>query len=500
MDGLGKRVIGSLAWSGAGQVARQVVTIVIGILLARALGPTEFGLFAMLAVFIGFADMCLELGLGSALVQRQAIDERHRSSVFWFTLVAGVAVGGLWLVAAPAVAAFYDRPVLVPLATALSVSFVLGSIKCVPLALAMRSLSFKKLAVIEVLGSVLAGAVALVMAWRGAGAWCLVAQLLIRHTVVAALLWGSSGWRPKMMFSPSALREVIGFGGSVVGFRVTDYLSMRFDHLVIGRLISPLSLGAYSKAQDLVSLPLKQINAAASRVMFPALAAIQSNRGRVRKAYCRALGLVALAAFPMMIGAAVVAEPLILALLGEAWAPVVPIFQLLCIAGVSQSIGVTTGWIFLSQGRADLMFRWGVAAAILRITAVLIGVRWGVMGVATGQMIASYLLLYPAFAIPGRLIDLTFGDVLRVVRAPLACATAMAAVTLGIDYGLPPDASPWLVLAIEIPATGRWLACFAWSRTGSSLASSRRASPSPPAREPPPDPVPRPPAGMIRPR
>jgi len=444
------RVAGALLWTGSAQVARQGLTILIAILLARMLGPAEFGRFAMLAIFVGLAEVLFD-GFGSALVQRPNLDDRQTSSVFWFVGCLALVTTGVWILAVPGVVALYGSPQLASLAFLLSGNFILAAARSVPMALHTRAMRFRPIAIAEITATLIAGAAALFLALRGAGAWALAAQLLLRNAIVAAVLWYTARWRPRLTFSPAVLKEVLDFGGHLSLFRIVTYGSSRLDRLVIGSVFGAASLGAFTKAHELMLLPLKQINAVVSRVMFPALSSIQSNPERVRSIYLRGVASIVLLVAPVMLGGSVLAEPLVIALLGESWADTVPLLRVFFLIGLSHCMGMTTGWIFLSQGATRLMLMWGIFAALVRGGALVIGLRWGPMGIAVAHLVLDHgILLYPVFVIPGRLIGMSFLDVVRAVRAPLLCSGVMAVIVAAAGAALPPTIGPWAQLAIQI--------------------------------------------------
>jgi O-antigen/teichoic acid export membrane protein len=186
--------------------------------------------------------------------------------------------------------------------------------------------------------------------------------------------------------------------------------------------------------------------------MFPALSRVQTDIIRVKRIYLRAISLIALVTFPVMLGLFVTADHFVLTLFGAQWQAVIPVLRILSLLGLSQSIGTTTGWIYQSQGRTDWMFRWSIAAGTLLIASILFGVWLGtIVTVASSYAIMSGLvLLYPSFAIPGKLIDMTFLDVVKSIASILACAVIMAVVVWGLDMMLPAAWPSWAYLVAQV--------------------------------------------------
>ncbi len=453
MYGFRKRVLCSLLCTGSGQVVRQTLILVVGIILARALRPEEYGLFAMVAVLTGLAELFLDLGFGAAIVQRKDLTEEHLSSIFWLTVLLGVALSAAGTAAAPLVAGFYGKPILLPLTILLSLNFAIGSLKVVQFALLNRQMNFRRLVVIETVAILGAGSTAILMALHGFGVWSLATQVLLFNCLTVVPIWCTSSWRPRLTFRLSAIRDVLGFSGNLLGYQITNYWSMRIDHLLIGRVIGAASLGIYSKAYELMMFPLRQVHFVGSRVMFPALSSIQGDHQRMKQIYLKSVGCIALICFPLILGIGAVADSMIPAVLGPQWVDVTPVLRVFCIVGVVHSIGSTTGWIFMARGRTDLMLRWGMFAAVVKTIAIIIGLRWGAIGVAVAYTVSVYVfLVYPAFAIPGRLIGVSFMEIVRVVRAPLVCAVVMAGGVLALRTAMPQGLSEWVYLAAQVPA------------------------------------------------
>ena len=426
-------------WSAGARAAQHVLQFAFTAALARLLLPEDFGLVAMITVFTGFAAVLVDFGLAAALVQRPTLEERHRSAAFWMNLVAGLLLAGVLSALAPWLAVLYDEPRLRELAPVLSLNFVFSSTGLVQAALLQRAMNFRRLAGIQVVSTIVAGAVAVGAAVAGAGVWSLIVFTLASSLFASSALWLLSDWRPRLTAPGQAVRELWGFSGNLLGFSVINYWSRNADNLIVGKFAGPAALGIYSRAYYLMLMPLDQISQVVARVMFPALSRIQDDRPRVKRAYLRAVGIIGLLSFPLMAGLFAVAEPFVLTFYGGKWESVVPVLQILCVAGFLQPLGTTVGWIYLSQGRTDLQFRVGLFTNTLTVVSFAIGIHWGVHGVATAYAIRSYALMYVSFAIPGRLIDMRVSEVFRAARGALLAALVMAAVVWGVGAVLPSD-------------------------------------------------------------
>jgi O-antigen/teichoic acid export membrane protein len=446
------RTVSGLGWNLATQSATKTLQFAVSVALARLLSPDDFGLIGMVLVLTGFAAAIADLGLGAAIVQREAPSDETLSSAFWLSLGAGGALTIAVILTAPLIAAFYGHVQLRLLTAVMAFSLLLGSLSVVQSALLQKSLDFRKRFRIEGLSISISAVTALALALTGAGVGSLVALSPSETAARAAVMWRLVPWRPGATFNASAAKELLAFGRHLVGFNVVVYWAQNVDKLLIGRQLGSAALGIYSIADRSMRVPLTNVTATTGTVMFPALAALRNDVDAVRRAYLRANRMIAFLTFPMMLGLSVLAEPLVLLIYGEKWRAAVGIVQLLCFAGLAQSAYNTAGWIFLSRGRSDILFRLGLLSMLVRIVGVLIGLHWGLLGVAWGYVAGGYLaLLYPTWAAAGRLIELRFAELVKNVAGPFCCATIMAAIVGLSDHTLLATEPYWLRLLVQVP-------------------------------------------------
>jgi len=423
-------------WTLAAHGARQLLTLVFQIILARLLAPEDFGLLAMVVVFSGFASMLVDLGFGPALVQAPAAGPRQALSVWWITLLAGSVLAGLTFAAGPAVATFYGQPVLASVAALLAMQIWLSALAVVPTALLSRELRLRALGMVDILAGLSGGLVAVALALGGHGALALASQLVAASAVTAVGVHLVARFRPRLCFDLAAVRELVGFSSHLVGYRVFEYWVRSADKLLIGRFVGAAGLGLYSRAYSTMLIPVSQVGDVAGRVMFPALCRLRSDAARSRELYLRALRGIALVSFPLMTTLFVLADEFLVVVFGPPWAGATDVLRVLCAVGLMQSIGTTTGWIYRSQGRADWQFRFGIAAGTSALLAFAIGVNWGILGVAVAYLVRNLALTWFNFAIPGRLIGLRYRHVVASVGGILACALMAAGALAVFDAAL----------------------------------------------------------------
>ncbi|MCP4361150.1 MAG: MOP flippase family protein [Chloroflexi bacterium] len=447
---LKQRTITGIGWSTVGSFSKQGVQFVLSVILARLLTPEDFGLLGMVLVFTGLAILFNDLGFGAALIQKRALKEQHLSSVFWLNLGVGFLLTILMIALAPFIASFYNEPQLVLVVRAMAMVFFVGALGVVPRNIFSRHMQFKVLVSIDFLAVFLAGIIAIILALLEFGVWSLVGQLLSFTVISVFLLWIRSHWRPRFILQWQALRELWPFSSNLLGAQLLNYGVRNVDYLLIGRFIGSGELGIYTRAYTTMLLPINQITAVVGRVMFPALSQIQDDIPKVKHVYLYANRIIALLTMPLMLGLLVVAKPFVLALFGPKWEAVIPVLQILCLVGLKQPIGSTVGWIYQSQGRTNLMFRWSIFAFVVTIISFFIGIRWGVVGVAAAYAVGNYLIWYPSVEIPGRLIDMSFKEFIVNVAGIFGCALGMALIVWALGTRFPSEWPNWLQLLIQV--------------------------------------------------
>lgn len=404
---LKQKTLKGLGWSFASQGAKQVSHFIITAILARLLLPNDFGLIGMATVFTGFVTMINEMGVSGALIQRQDVDDRHYSSVFWLNIAVGFLMMFLMMFASSSIAVFYNRLELRPILMLLSVNFVIASLSIVQQTLFQKQMDFKRLAFAETLSVIIGGCVGIYAALSGKGVWSLVYQMLALTSSNMALLWFLSKWKPRFLLSITAIKDIVHFSANLAGFNIVNYFARNVDYLLIGKFLGAEALGFYTVAYKLMMYPLQNITSVIGRVTFPVFCKIQHDLEQVRTFYLKMLKVISLMTFPLMTGLFVIAPELILVMYGHKWLPVVILVRLFCICGLLQSIFTTGGPIFLSQGRANLIFIYGLLNSILVFFAVLIGLKWDSQGVVIGYTIQQFLWgLFVQLFLVNRLIKL----------------------------------------------------------------------------------------------
>ncbi|MGI9518202.1 MAG: lipopolysaccharide biosynthesis protein [Pirellulaceae bacterium] len=376
-------------WTALERSGKQIIQFVLGILLARILTPEEFGLVGMLMIFMALAQVLVDSGFTSALIWKKQITRLEESSVFWFNLLVSVVLAILLCLSSPWIARFYEQAILQPLLCLLSTSLVLRGLGAVPSAMFIKALNFRPLVMASVPALLISGGIGIWMAMAGYGVWSLAVQYVLLAGIETAVLWMISSWRPLLTFSLSALSPLFNYGSKLLGTAMVDAFFRELFALVIGKFYSARSLGFYTRARSLYSLPAINFAAVASQVSFPLFSRMWGDDARVSRNYLKILGLVALIIAPLMLGMSAVADSLIVVLITEKWLPSAPLLRVLCIVGISYALSSVMMGFLKASGRTDAILKLELAKKSIGIVVLVATAPISLFAIVVVQAAAS---------------------------------------------------------------------------------------------------------------
>jgi O-antigen/teichoic acid export membrane protein len=382
----------------------------------------------MALVVTNFLDIFRDLGTRSALIQRRHLTADFVSSIFYVNLLVGVALTAGVVLAAPVIAGLYGDAQVVPVLQGMALAIVIASVGLVQQGLLYRLMAFRKLAVVGLANALVNGVTAIWLAVAGWGVWALVAGIVLGTVGQSVAAWVLSPWRPRWHFRWGDVREVAGFSLNLSASQICAFAVTNADKFLIGRSLGPGPLGYYALAQRILMYPIRSITQMLQNVLFPAMAPLQEDNAAVARAYLRSCAAIAMITLPAMIGCAVLAQPLVLAVLGPQWAEAIPIVMILAPVGALQSLNYTVSTIYMVKGRTDRLLLWTIVASVVTVAALIIGLPWGLLGVTVAFAVAIVILTYPAFALAFRLIDLRVGALVVTLLPYLIGSLLMAAL------------------------------------------------------------------------
>jgi O-antigen/teichoic acid export membrane protein len=391
---LKKTTAKGIFWSFIERIGHHGIRILVSIILARLLPPEQFGLIAMLWIFMTVAQTIVDSGFGTALIQKQDATHLDECSIFYFNILVGFLLAGLLYLAAPWISAFYNIPLLTPIGRILSLNLIINAFSVVQVSLLIKRLDFASQTKVSVIAGLLSGGIAIAMAYRGFGVWSLVAQSLLEYMLRTVLFWYYLPWRPSWLFSRASLRSMFPFGSRFLASGLLETFYDNLYQLVIGKLFSATQLGFYTRARQSVSYPAGNLSFAVGRVFFSVSSAMQGDKAGLKLGTRKALSGLAMVNFPLMIGMAVVAKPLVQVLLTDKWLPCVPYLQLMCIWGMFFPFNTINLNALIAQGHSDSFLRVEVFNKLVITVAVLSTAYFGIVVMIWGQIVSSAIHAY----------------------------------------------------------------------------------------------------------
>lgn len=423
------QAVSGVKWSGISTGVVTTLQFITLAILARLLSPSDFGVMGMIMVVIGFAQAFADMGLSNAIIQRQAVAESHLSSFFWINVLTGIVLFACILLIRPLAVIYFKQPNLSKYLIFAAFIFLITPVGQIFTTLLRKELKFKTLSKVEIVGTVVYSASTIGLALAQFGVLSLIFGQVIRSLFTVCILFFifRKIWVPRLHFSVKEIKSYLSFGAFQMGERAVNYLSANIDYIIIGRFLGPAALGFYTLAYNLMIVPLTKINPIITNVAFPAFSKIQHNNFRLRRAYCKAINYISILSFPMLAGMIVVAPEFVRLVYGPKWEPSIIILQVFCLVGAFKSLGNPVGAILLAKGRADVGFYWNIFAVIVVSLAVIVGVKWGIVGVAVAILILQVPFFFIIQPIVNRTIDLKFGQYFEAIQSPFVCSLIMLA-------------------------------------------------------------------------
>lgn len=422
---LGEKILSAIRWSAGARLASQVLTWAMTIFVIRLLTPADYGLLAMATAFVALAGLVSEVGLGQSIVQQDDLDHKTIQGIFGLTLLIHALVFGVVFLSAPIIAEYYRESRVTAVLRALSFQFLISAFTVVPNAVLQRELEFRKRSLIDFSSAVISGLITLGLAFAGYGVWALVTGSLF------SVMWKAVGlnlvtpirYTPRFVFA--SLKPNVVFGGQITLSGVLWYLFTQADVVIAGRWLGKELLGFYSVGMHLASLFNQRIAGIVNQVAFPMFARLQQDRESVARYALTGIRLLSFVAFPILWGISSVAPEMVATFLGEKWNGAIVAIQALSLVMPLRVIGNFTPNVLQGLGRADILLRNTIWAAILFPIAFLIGVQWGLKGLCTAWLICSPAVFFQNMLRWAPVIGVTIPQVLRSMGPPAIAAFLM---------------------------------------------------------------------------
>ena len=445
-ESLKNKTVKGVGWSFIDNLSSSGITFLVGLVLARLLTPSEYGIMAILTIFIAVSNSIVDSGFSNALIRKTDARRVDYNTVFLFNLLVSGLLYVVLFLAAPSISRFFKEPLLVEVMRVIGWVLVINALAIIPRTLFVKEVNFKIQTKISLIASISSGVIGIGMALAGLGVWSLVGQQLSRQLLNTLFLWIYCTWRPAWEFSMQSFKELFSFGSKLLLSGLLDTVFKEIYSLVIGRCYTSAQLGQYTRASQFNQIFSSNLTTVIQRVSYPVLSSIQDEPERLRDAYRKVIKSTMLISFACMLGLAAVARPLIIILIGEKWLPAVGFLQIICFSGMLYPLHAINLNILQVKGRSDLFLRLEIIKKIIAVGPLVLGVLYSIEYMLWGSVCTSLIAYFLNSYYSADLIDYPtkeqIKDILPTFLVSFVTAAAMWSLTLL-------SLSNWLLLPLQ---------------------------------------------------
>lgn len=404
---LKEKTIKGFQWSFIDNFGKLGGQFVIGIILARLLSPSDFGLVGMITLFIVVGESLINSGFGQALIQKKDADNIDFSTVFYFNIFASVIIYLIIFYSSPFIAKFYNEPQLVIITKVICISFIINAFGLVQTDYFVKKLDFKTPALIGIISVVISGTISIVMAFKGFGVWALVTNTVIRSLIGTILYWKLSYWKPMLKFSMNSLKSLYSYGSKILVAGLIESFFGNIYYIIIGRFFSAQSLGYYTRAVSFKELPVNTVISLVQNVTYSVFSSIQDDNNKLISGYTKLVRSLLAIVLPLLVFVYITSTPLINIVLGAKWLPVVPFLKLMVLYAWINVVQTFNNQIISIKGRSDYYLYLKIIDKTLVVTSILITFKFGIMAMIYGHMVATLLTYFIGNYYLNKLIDIS---------------------------------------------------------------------------------------------
>lgn len=414
-DSLKKQAFKGVGWSAVEKLSIQGVQFVLQIILARLLLPSDYGIIAMLAIFIQISSVFIDSGFANALIQKQNCTERDYTTVFYYNLVVSLFVYVVLFFIAPLVAAFYEIDLLTSVMRVASLVVILNAFTIVQRTILVKQINFKSQTVVSFSSAVLSGLGGIALAYTGFGVWALCAQSLLNSFLQIFFFFYYVRWLPTLTFSKESFNELFGFGSKILVASIISTIYNNLYTIVIGKRFNSKELGHYSRAENFAFFPSSMIGSIISRVSYPVLSKIQNDDDKLKEAYRQIIRYSSFIIFPIMIGLSSLARPFIITILGARWEGCCQMLQILCFALMWDHLCSLNLNLLYVKGKTNLVLRLEIIKKLIAILILIVSIPFGIIVMCWGRVLNNLVAFYLNTYYTKTLVGLSFWQQLHDV-------------------------------------------------------------------------------------
>lgn len=424
----------AVIWSFISNIANHSIQFVIGIVLARLLSPSDYGITALPAIFLAVAQCFIDSGFSSALVRKPDLTDNDLSTAFYFNIGVGIFFYTILFFASPLIAEFYNVPILADILKFTALSTLFGPLTAVHHVIFSRNLDFKTTAKISLTSKITTGCVGIILAYLGYGVWALVFQGVASHLVNVILVWKYSKWRPHSKWSNESFKYLFGFGSKLLASSILDTLYRNINPIIIGKFYSPADLGIYNRGRTYAVLPHDQINGMILHVSFPLLSKLQEDEKKLNDYFRKMIRIIIFVLSPAELLLAALARPLVLILITDRWESCILLLQLMCFAVMLWPIQSLNMALFQVRNRTDLALKANVVVKILGLAIKAISLPLGLVAICIGNIVHAIVAISWMAYYAGKFSEFSIFKQFKEMSRPLALSVSMFLLVISINH------------------------------------------------------------------
>lgn len=466
MESNQKSIVSGLFWKVLENGGSQGVQFIVSIILARLLSPKEYGILALIMIFITIANVLVQSGFGTALIQKKNTDERDFSSVFFLSLFTSAMVYVVIFFLAPLLASFYRMEILTDVLRVMGIVVFPGAVISVQNAMIARSMAFRKLFVSTLIAAVISGGISILMALRGFGVWALVYQQIFYYFSLMFMLFLTVRWVPKKILDFERLKSLFGFGWKLLLASLMDTIFTNIQGLTMGKIYSDDTLGNYNRGEQFPKLLVTNIGAAIQSVMLPVMSGFQDDKKKVKELLRNSITMSSFLVLPMMAGLFGIADNLVFVLLGEKWSGSVIFLRLMCIAYSFWPIHIANLQALNAIGRSDVFLKLEIVKKLIGVIVLLLGMTGGAIWMIALKAFADFLCTFVNAAPNRKFLNYSILEQWRDLLPTVAISLIMGAVVYFVSGMMQKGG---ISLLLQIISGGVWYVVSAMLTRNASL-------------------------------
>lgn len=408
MGELKDKAISGVKWNAIGRFSTQGVNFIIGLILARLLSPSDYGVVGMVGIFFAIAQTFIDSGFGSALIRKNDCTDTDYSTAFYFNVIVGLVCCILLWIASPFIADFFNTPILKDLVKVMSLNMFVSSFAIVHGTKLTHAVDFKSQSIIKLITAIISGVCGVLMAYKGFGVWSLVYQQLIATGLRVVLLYVVTKWLPKLEFSKGSFKYLFNFGSKILAASLLHTIYANMTTMIIGKFYSAKDLGYYSRGESLATYPSTNITGILQSVTYPVLSKIQDDQGQLINAYRKLISMTSMVIFFGMFLLAALAKPLIITLLTAKWLDAVIYLQVFCFAYMFDHICALNLNMLYVKGYSNLVLKLEIIKKTISISMIIAAIPFGVLAICIARALYTQIAVVINTYYTGKLFGLGY--------------------------------------------------------------------------------------------